>query len=215
MFTEDDLIPMSALQHFLFCERQCALIHLERLWAENLFTAEGKVLHERVDDQHRERRKLHRTEYSMALRSLESGLVGIADVVEITLDARGGYHGLVPVEYKRGHDKESDVDRVQLCAQALCLEEMFGVTIPQGQFYYLQDHRRTSVEFDESLRATTRSVIEGARSLFQAGVTPPPRYSKQKCDRCSLTDLCMPQAVGHFSSVASYLQREIQRARHA
>jgi len=195
MFTEDDLIPLSALQHYLYCPRQCALIHVERLWEENRFTAEGRVLHERVDDVHRERRRSKRTEYSLALRSLNLGLSGIADVVEFTVRPSGEYESIVPVEYKRGTGKESDVDRVQLCAQALCLEEMFGITVSQGEFYYQQDHRRTLVELTQELRDETRDVARQTRSLIEEGLTPKPVYEKAKCDRCSLFDLCLPKTL--------------------
>lgn len=214
MFAEDELIPLSALQHFLFCERQCALIHLEQVWEENRFTAEGNVLHERVHDEHRERRKLSRTEYSLALRSLTLGVVGVADVVEFTLKPEGGYLEVIPVEYKRGKDKETDVDRVQLCAQALCLEEMFSVSVPTGSFYYLQDHRRTKVEFDSDLRAKTSEVVEATHRLFSSLRTPAARYEKAKCDRCSLVERCMPKALNNSEgSVGDYIRGQLQRGR--
>lgn len=214
MFPEDDLIPLSALQHLLFCPRQCALIHVEQMWEENRFTAEGKVLHERVDEGHRERRRQHRTEYSLSLRSLEWGLVGIADVVEFLLANDGGYDSISPVEYKRGRNKDSDVDRVQLCAQALCLEEMFGTPVTAGAFYYLQDHRRTPVEFGEELRSTTKDVIFQTRELFRLGTTPGPVYEKAKCDRCSLVDLCLPQPLGtRKETVGGYILQQVKRSR--
>lgn len=214
MFSEEDLLPLSALQHTLFCERQCALIHNEQLWAENRFTAEGKVLHERVDAEHRERRKLRRTEYSLHLRSLVHGLIGIADVVEVTLKEEGGYQSIVPVEYKRGTDKIKDVDRVQLLAQSLCLEEMFGVPVPYGEFYYLQDHRRTSVDFTDELRITTLQTIERTRHILTTGETPWPVYEKAKCDRCSLFDLCMPKTFeGGGKKVSRYVQSQMERSR--
>lgn len=195
MYTEDDLVPLSSLQHFQFCPRQCALIHIEQLWAENQFTAEGKVLHERVDEEHRERRRLTRTEYSLPVRSLDLGVSGICDLVEFRLRPEGGYEVIVPVEYKRGSDKESDIDRVQLCAQALCLEQMFGAPVTEGQFYYLKDHRRTKVGFTMELRRTTVETAAQVHALLDAGKTPRPVYEKAKCDRCSLFDSCLPKAM--------------------
>jgi CRISPR-associated exonuclease Cas4 len=215
MFSEEDLISLSALQHTMFCPRQCALIHLEQVWEENRFTAEGKVLHERVDEEHRERRKQNRTEYSLPLRSLEWGLIGVADVVEFTLGTNRPYEAVVPVEYKRGKAKEADVDRVQLCAQALCLEEMFKTQVPSGAFYYLQDHRRTPVDFTSELRQTTLAVVQETRALLASKITPRPVYEKAKCDRCSLADLCMPQAFGGGANrVNEYIRDHVGRSRN-
>jgi CRISPR-associated exonuclease Cas4 len=191
--TDDDLLPISALQHILFCERQFALIHVEQLWEENRFTAEGKVLHERVDAEGHESRRLFRQEYAMGLRSLAHGIIGKADLVEIWLKIEGGVAEAVPVEFKRGKDKEGDCDRVQLCAQALCLEEMLGIPVPRGDFYYLGAHRRTHVELSGDLRATTLAAIDRARSILDSGATPAARYAKAKCERCSLADPCMPR----------------------
>lgn len=194
-YSEDELIPISALQHFLFCERQFALIHVEQLWEENRFTAEGKVLHERVDIEGHESRRLFRQEYAMALRSLARGLIGKADLVELRLRPEGGVVEAVPVEFKRGKDKEDDCDRVQLCAQALCLEEMLGINVPRGDFYYLGAHRRTHVELSMELRATTLETIKKARRILESGETPQARYSRAKCDSCSLVEACMPKST--------------------
>ena len=169
MSPEDDLIPISALQHALYCERQYALIHLEQIWEENLYTAEGEVLHERVHTEHHESRRNYRQEYDMAVRSLEWGLTGKCDLVELWFEKAGKVQRVLPVEFKRGREKESDVDRVQLCAQALCLEEMLsrsaagrgeaedmlGVKIEKVQIYYLQEHRRRDVIIDAALREKT------------------------------------------------------------
>jgi CRISPR-associated exonuclease Cas4 len=214
MYSDDDLIPISALQHLLFCERQFALIHVERMWEENRFTAEGKVLHERVDDTHSESRKLFRQEYGMALRSLRYGLIGKADLVELYLKDSGVVAEAVPVEFKRGKDKEDDCDRVQLCAQALCLEEMTGALCPRGDFYYLGAHRRTHVDLSGELRIRTISAIDRARSVIEAGVTPAARYSRAKCDRCSLVDLCMPKSAGSGGKrVGQFVRSELASMR--
>jgi CRISPR-associated exonuclease Cas4 len=196
VFSEDDLIPISALQHVLFCERQYALIHLEQVWEENRFTAEGQVLHERVDAEHHESRRLFRQEYGMAVRSLMQGLIGKCDLVELWYADGGGINRVSPVEFKRGREKESDVDRIQLCAQALCLEEMLDIAVESGQLYYLQEHRRVNVNLDGEIRDKTRALIERIRIISQAGGTPRAEYKKQKCDRCSLVDICMPKTTG-------------------
>lgn len=211
---EEDLILISSLQHMLFCERQYALIHIEQLWDENRFTAEGKVLHERVDVEHHESRRLFRQEYGMAVRSLAHGLIGKCDLVELYLKPKGGVAEAVPVEFKRGRNKEEDVDRVQLCAQALCLEEMFNISVPTGQLYYLQEHRRTTVDINGSLRAKTIELIARIRQLQESGMTPPAVYERQKCDRCSLIDLCMPRSAGSGEKrVDRFVQTQLRMMR--
>ena len=214
MYSEDDLVPISALQHVLFCERQYALIHLEQVWEENRFTAEGKVLHERVDAEHHESRRLFRQEYGMAVRSLERGLIGKCDLVELYLSPGGGVVEAVPVEFKRGKNKEEDVDRVQLCAQAFCLEEMFGVPVVVGQLYYLQEHRRTTVDIDGPLRAKTLELVARIEQLQSSGATPPAVYEKHKCDRCSLQERCMPKSAGsRGKKVDRFVQSQLRVAR--
>lgn len=214
MFTEDDLLMISSLQHLCFCERQFALIHVEQLWEENQFTAEGKVLHERVDTEGHESRRLFRQEFGMAVRSLSLGLIGKCDLVEFRLAPDGHVVEIVPIEFKRGSDKDSNIDRVQLCAQALCLEEMLGVMVPKGQFYYFQDHRRKAVDLIGDLRAETLSLITHARELRASGITPPALYEKRKCDRCSLIELCMPKNAGAGGKrVDRFIQTQIQASR--
>lgn len=214
MFAEDDLLPISGLQHVLYCERQFALIHVEQLWEENRFTAEGEVLHERVDVEHHESRRLFRQEYGMAVRSLELGIIGKCDLVELYLKPAGGVAEASPVEFKRGKDKEGDCDRVQLCAQAICLEEMFGIAVARGSFYYLGAHRRTEVELTAELRKVTLAAIDRARRLVDTGETPPATYERSRCDRCSLTDICMPTVAGTGGKrVEKYLRAEIAAMR--
>jgi CRISPR-associated exonuclease Cas4 len=212
MFNEEDYIPISALQHVLFCERQYALIHLEQVWEENLFTAEGRILHERVDVTHHESRRDTKTEYGMALCSRKHGLIGKADVVEIKKNKSGGYVEITPVEFKRGRTKPDDWDIVQLCAQALCLEEMFSLTIRSGQFYYLQEHRRSDIELSDEIREKTLETIERVRRINASKQTPVPVYNKKRCDRCSIFDLCMPKVVNKGGkNVMRYIQAQTRR----
>jgi len=214
MYSEDDLLPISGLQHLLYCERQFALIHVEQLWADNRFTAEGEALHERVDVEHHESRRLFRQEYGMAIRSLELGIIGKCDLVELYLRPEGGVAEAVPVEFKRGKDKEDDCDRVQLCAQALCLEEMLGTSVARGSFYYLGARRRTSMDLSAELRKTTTAAIGRARAILEGGQTPAAIYRSAKCDRCSLVEQCMPVKVGGGGKrVDRYIEAELAALR--
>jgi CRISPR-associated exonuclease Cas4 len=214
VYADDDLIPVSALQHVLFCERQYGLIHLEQVWDENRFTAEGKVLHERVHVEHHEARRNFRQEYDMAVRSLEFGLTGKCDLVELWYSNDKKAEKILPVEFKRGREKESDVDRVQLCAQVFCLEEMFALTISGGQLYYLQEHRRKDVDIDKALREKTAALIDRIRTIQESGVTPAAEYGKRKCDNCSLVDMCVPKITGTKSKqVDRFIQTQLRLAR--
>ncbi len=213
MFSEDELIPLSALQHLLFCERQCALIHIEQAWAENRFTAEGRIMHERVDEAGRESRGRVRTVNGLPLRSLRLGLSGKADAVEFHRegdDASGdaSVWRPFPVEYKRGKPKQNDCDLVQLCAQALCLEEMLGVAVPEGALYYGKPRRRLVVVFAEALREKTREAARRLHELISSGHTPQARYEK-KCESCSMLSVCMPKVTGSHRSVRRYMAQAL------
>ena len=186
---EDELIPISALQHMLYCPRRCALIHVERQWAENRFTVEGHLLHDRADAGGDERRRGVRIARSVVVRSLRLGVAGVADVVEV----RGNDGSLYPVEYKRGRPKSHRADQVQLCAQALCLEEMLARPVPEGALFYGRSRRRRPVAFDRDLRALTERTVADARALLGLGRTPPPEYEATKCEACSLKDVCQPR----------------------
>ncbi len=153
MHSEDDLLMLSALQHLLFCPRQCALIHVEQQWTENRLTAEGRILHERVHTAAKESRRTIKIEFDVPIRSLQLGLIGRADIVEFRLQ-NNGYWQPFPVEYKRGRPKKDDSDRVQLCAQGMCLEEMLDVEVPCGALFYGKKNRRVEVLFDHVLRQT-------------------------------------------------------------
>jgi CRISPR-associated exonuclease Cas4 len=192
-YTEEDLIPLSALQHIVFCERQCALIHIEQMWDENRLTAEGKILHERVHEAGEESRGKVRIERGVPLRSLKLGLIGKADVVEFHL-LEGDKWQPYPVEHKRGKPKPDECDKVQLCAQALCLEEMLRVEVPSGAIFYGRTRHRLDVEFDQALRDETARTATQAQGLIRSGKTPKPVYTK-KCKSCSLMNRCLPQVI--------------------
>ncbi len=203
MYTEDDLLPLSALQHLIFCERQCALIHIEQAWAENLFTAEGRIMHERVHEEGSESRGDIRIKRGAPLRSLRLGLIGKADVIEFHRQADGSWQPF-PVEYKRGKPKKDDSDRVQLCAQALCLEEMLKVFVPDGALFYGKTRRRLDFALDGTLRKLTEETAMRLHELIDSGRTPKPVYAK-KCDSCSLVGVCLPKTIGKRGSVQRYL----------
>jgi CRISPR-associated exonuclease Cas4 len=206
-YSEDDLIMISALQHFVFCKRQCALIHIEQVWDENRATAEGKIMHERVHEQDRESRGAVRIEYGLPLRSLRLGLIGKADVVEFHRIGKDMWQPF-PVEYKRGKPKVDHCDKIQLCAQALCLEEMLSLSVPEGAIFYGRTRRRLAVAFGNALRLETEETADKARQLIRAGVTPTPVYEK-RCKSCSLIEECMPKTIEKKSSVKRYLTRMV------
>jgi CRISPR-associated exonuclease Cas4 len=204
----EEPIMISALQHFVFCSRQCALIHIEQVWDENRFTAEGKIMHEHVHEQGDESRGNVRIGRGIPLRSLRLGLVGVADVVEFHRIDRNLWQPF-PVEYKRGKPKPDSSDSVQLCAQAICLEEMLSIPVPKGALFYGRTRRRLDVTFDESLRARTEEAAREAHDLIESGVTPPPVYGK-RCESCSLLNKCMPRKMEKQVSVKRYLKRMIE-----
>lgn len=203
---EERFIPLSALQHHLYCPRQCALIHVEQLWSENRQTAEGRLLHDRADQPRGERRRGVRTVSGMPLSNDALGITGIADVVEFheTADGERAY----PVEYKRGRPKAHRADEVQLCAQALCLEAMLGYPIVEGALFYGTTRRRVPVSFDTPLRQLTLDTIDGVRRMLDGGRTPPARYTPRLCDNCSLIDLCQPHLHQRTHAVQDWLVRQ-------
>ncbi len=218
IYSEDDLIPISALADFTFCKRRAALHFIERVWEDNVCTAEGTILHERVDDaSSSEVRGSVRIARSVWLRSLVLGLVGKADMVEFHKTETGGVilegvSGLwlpFPVEYKRGHLRHERSFEIQLCAQAICLEEMLGGNIPAGAIFYGKTRRRMDIAFNEKLRTETEDTAKKVHELIESGVTPRAEYSK-KCKQCSLLELCMPKACGKARSVNNYLLTAIE-----
>ena len=212
LYNEDDLLMISALQHLLFCPRQCALIHIEQQWTENRYTAEGKIMHERVDEVGRESRGRIRTVFGLPLRSLRLGLSGRADAVEYhRQDDEPGETSFwqpFPVEYKRGKPKKNNSDLVQLCAQAICLEEMLTCSVPEGAIYYGKPRRRMAVIFDDTLRKETTDAARRLHELIESGSTPQAKYEK-KCDSCSLLSLCIPKVTGANRSVQGYMAKAL------
>lgn len=208
MFAESDLLPLSALQHICFCERQCALIHVEQVWLENRFTAEGRIMHERVDTGKSEKRRDVRVSTAVSLRSLRLGLVGKADVVEF--HRKGLPDGKTiwlpfPVEYKRGRPKKNNCDKIQLCAQALCLEEMLDLRIDCGALFYGKTRRRQDVIFDAALRGETERMAKNLHELFNQRKTPKPVFDK-RCPQCSFVTYCLPEKLDGRRSVSRYLE---------
>lgn len=204
MHPDSDLIPVSALQHFVFCPRQCALIHLEQVWADNRLTVEGNILHERVESGEVTTRGDLAIRRAVPLVNRRLGLIGKADVVEVHRSA-DGRERLVPVEYKRGRSKPHDADRVQLCAQALCLEEATGDPIAEGALFYGEPRRREVVAFTPELRRRTEEVAAAARQMLDAGTTPPPVLAPH-CRSCSLREICRPELTERRSARA-WLER--------
>jgi CRISPR-associated exonuclease Cas4 len=190
---DDDFIPISALQHAVYCLRQAALIHLERMWSENRFTAEGQVVHLATHEPGARRGSGVRRVRALPLASRRLWIAGVADLVEFQADVDG--ETSYPVEFKRGNAKLHRADEVQLCAQGLCLEEMTRRPVPEGALFYAETKRRVAVPFDAELRTLTEATVERLREVFATGRTPPAVYRADRCRACSLLDLCRPRAV--------------------
>ncbi len=211
-YSEDDFLQLSGLQHFSFCRRQWALIHIEQQWQENIKTVEGNIVHERChDDGFIEKRGELLITRGLRVFSRELGVTGQCDVVEFHKHADGcvlqGYPGVwlpYPIEYKRGKSKDIDADRLQLCGQAMCLEEMLKVKIVKGALYYNETHRREEVEFTHDLRKMVADMLQEMHSYFQKGYTPKVK-PKTGCKSCSLNEICLP-ALCKKKDVADYYE---------
>jgi CRISPR-associated exonuclease Cas4 len=232
-YTPDELLPLSGIQHFLFCRRQWALIHIERQWQENALTAEGRILHKRADDPFfTETRKGVITARSVPVASYRLGLSGVCDVVEfmpsplpspkmgegvrrtgegVKLPGREGLYLPAPVEYKRGKEKRDHSDEAQLCAQAICLEEMLSVAIPSGYLYYGETRHRVAVELTLELRDLVSGMAEEMHAYFQRGYTPRVKPFKG-CRSCSLADICLPVLQEKVVLASKYIQQQIKDA---
>lgn len=216
IYQEEDLLLLSGLQHFAFCRRQWALIHIEQQWAENFRTTDGKILHEKAHDgSQRERRGDMLITRGLRIHSATLGVSGACDVVEFHLTSDGitlpGEEGLwqpYPVEYKRGTKKENDADRLQLCGQAICLEEMLCCAIPEGALYYGETRRREVVAFTEELREQVRSSLEEMHQLYKRAYTPKVKPTKS-CNACSMKELCLPRLMKK-RSVSEYLKKAME-----
>jgi CRISPR-associated exonuclease Cas4 len=216
-YTPDELLPLSGIQHFLFCRRQWALIYVERQWQDNVLTVEGKLLHKRVDDPFfNETRNGVITARSVPVASYRLGLAGVCDVVEFTQSPEGvklpghtGLHSPAPVEYKRGHEKHDPCDEAQLCAQAMCLEEMLVVSIPLGYLYYGETRHRLEVELNVELRGLVLEMAQEMHNYFQRGYTPRVKTSKA-CRSCSLADVCLPELQEKVIAASKYIKQQIE-----
>ena len=225
--SDESLVMISALQHYLFCPRPCALIHVEGVWSENYLTAAGRVMHERVDRKGAETRRDVHLATSLRLVSHRLGVAGVADMVEFhrigaandesgcvigaTLSGRSGWWKPFPVEYKRGAPKPHRADEVQLCAQVMCLEEMLGVTVRDGALFYGETRRRTAVRFDDELRKLTENTAAGVRELLASYKTPEARWTKG-CRSCSLLDVCRPEDFSARDSVRQWVKNQMEAA---
>lgn len=192
MYTEDDFIMISALQHYVYCPRQCGLIHVDDVWHENVFTVRGNILHEKVDTDTYETRGTLKTVRGLRIHSFKYGIVGRCDVVEFKEVI--GKEEVMPVEFKAGEPKDDISDKVQLCAQALCLEEMLNTTIKQGAFFYGKIRRRNVVVIDNELRSQTENIIASVREIVSTKIIPSAEYAA-KCRNCSIESICQPKAM--------------------
>lgn len=215
-YPPEEFLQLSGLQHFQFCRRQWALIHIENQWSENILTIDGKILHNRVDDPFfSESRAGVIIARSMPVSSRRLGLAGTCDLVEfipapdgITLYGLNGFFSPIPIEYKRGTPKLDDCDNVQLCAQAICLEEMLSTTIPKGYFFYGETRRRHELIFTEELRSKVKTITKEMHKYFSSGYTPKVKASKV-CKACSLSDICLPVLQEKTQSAKKYIELQI------
>lgn len=225
MSADNDMVMLSALQHYLFCPRQCALIHVEGLWSENYLTSAGRRLHERVDSGRKETRRDVHVATSLRLVSNRLNMTGVADLVEFhrveneldetggrratRLPGREGWWRPFPVEYKHGKPKSHRADEVQLCAQAICLEEMFSLKITSGALFYGEARRRMEVMFDTELRSLTEQTVQAVSWMIAHGATPKSDVS-DKCDACSLKGMCRPREVDTSKSARQWLAQVLE-----
>ena len=218
-YQPDELLPLSGIQHFLFCRRQWALIHIEQQWKENALTAEGRIMHKRADDPFfTETRNGVIAARSVPLASYRLGLSGVCDVVEFTespdevrLPGRDGLYLAAPIEYKRGKEKRDHSDEAQLCAQAMCLQEMLSTSIPRGYLYYGQTRHRVEIEFTAELRTLVEEMADEMHNYFQRGYTPRVKPFKG-CRSCSLADICLPELQGKVIPASEYIKQQIEDA---
>lgn len=215
IYKDEDKVPISAITHLAFCPRRCALVHIEGLWAENCLTSEGDVLHERAHSGAEGKRDEIITARSLRIHSAHLGISGITDVIEFHQDDAGvpifGHRGKwrpCPVEYKRGAAKNERPYQIQLCAQAMCLEEMYNTKVTFGHLYIGVEHKREVVHFDDSLRSETMALCSELHKLFDLSKTPSADYS-EKCRSCSLMEMCRPREMSRSSSARCWIQHRV------
>ena len=218
MYDDDHMLMLSGIQHYMYCPRQWALIHIEQQWSDNRLTAEGHLLHKNVDDPaYRQKNGDTITLRSVHIASHTLGLYGVTDAVEllpsdsqvdaITHPRYTGFWKPYPVEYKRGHRKPDECDEVQLAAQVICLEEMYGIHIPEAALFYHDTRHREVVQIDKQLRQLTYELSEAMHRTFESGFTPKAE-EKRGCRSCSLIDICAPELTKK-TSVAYYLKKTL------
>lgn len=221
IYNEDELLLLSGIQHFYYCQRQWALIHVEQQWEENVSTFQGRELHERADNPFiKEARKDIYISRSVPIVSHTLGLYGITDVVEYRLNDSGiplrGKKGLWmprPVEYKRGKEKSNQVDEVQLCAQAMCIEEMCDVEISEADLFYFRTKKRVKIVLDEDLRAEVKRICMQMHKIFKSKITPGTPKKQTNCRTCSLFDICMPRLTGKKRNISNYINYYLEEER--
>ncbi|MFT5874742.1 MAG: CRISPR-associated exonuclease Cas4 [Clostridium sp.] len=214
-YKEDDFLLLSGIQHFEFCKRQWALIHIEQQWQENLRTIEGEILHEKTHDETiKEKRGDLIISRGMAIFSRTLGITGACDVVElnkasdgVNIFGREGTYNPIPVEYKRGKPKEDESDVLQLCAQAMCLEEMLLCKIPEAFLFYWETKRRLKIILDDGLRERVKTIVKEMHELYDKRYTPKVKLSKS-CKACSLTEVCMPKLCKNPSAI-DYIKKNL------
>lgn len=215
-YSEEDFLQLSGIQHFSFCRRQWALIHIEQCWSENLRTVEGEILHEKAHDPYlSEKRGDLIISRDMPVFSRALGISGACDIVEfsvskngVKINGRDGLYKPVPVEYKHGKPKENDCDALQLCAQAMCLEEMLLCDIPYGYLFYGEINRRQKVTLDDGLRGKVKNMLEEMHDYYRRRYTPKVKPSKS-CKACSMAEYCMPKLCKN-KSVSKYIDSRLE-----
>lgn len=219
MYNEDDMLMLSGIQHFRFCPRQWALIHIEQQWDDNRLTIEGQILHQHVDDPfYRQKCGRQIILRSVNIASYELGLYGISDAIELTpsVDIENTIqHPKFPgkwkptvIEYKHGKPKKNDIDEVQLAAQIMCLEEMYNIHISSGIFYYGEIRHRVTIDITDKLRFNVKECAKAMHEIFDKKIIPPAVYGIH-CDKCSLKDICMPKITMNCTTVETYLNKNL------
>ncbi|MFH1824160.1 MAG: CRISPR-associated protein Cas4 [Candidatus Firestonebacteria bacterium] len=209
IYDDEDLLALSGIQHYSYCKRQCAFIHIESIWFENVFTAEGRIMHENVHKGKSKHDSDVKIETDVPIRSYDLGLIGKADVIEYSKNDKG-VDLVTPIEYKRGKTKTDNCDRIQLCAQAICLEEMMNCKIEKGYIFYGRTRRREEVFFSDELRKETTRLAVELHEFIKKGFTSKAEYEENKCDRCSFLNYCMPKKLQKAVSADKYFQKMME-----